>query len=128
MYAIRSYYEASEEQRPFNYLEEDNNYKGFRAIAEKRLEFDSREIKLSLGNESFWESYNWQTFHTTDHRIELSDNHEKRSYTNFFGQVNYTSPRLRLSGGINLNTTAYNYRDLYTNDGDQSARHRFDPA
>jgi iron complex outermembrane receptor protein len=117
-----------EEQRPFNYLEEDNNYKGFRIIIEKRYGLNTGLLTVSVGNESFWENYNWQTFHTTDHRIQLSNNKEKRSYANFFSQVNYQTKKLRLSGGLNLNTTGYRYRDLDPDDGDQSASHRFNPV
>ena len=118
---------AMEEQRPFNYLEDDDNYKGLRLLVEKSYTLTRRLLTASLGNESFWENYNWKTFQTPDHPVPLSNNREKRSYANFFGQINFTSQKLRLSGGVNLNTTNYRYHDLYTNDGDQSASHRFDP-
>ncbi|PTN10038.1 TonB-dependent receptor [Mangrovibacterium marinum] len=119
---------AQEEQRPFNFLEEDNHYQGFRAIIEKEYPLNAVLLTTSLGNESFWENYNWHTFEATDHRRILSDNKEKRSYANFFAQILLKTETLRLSGGINLNTTNYRYGDQQTNDGDQSASHRFNPV
>ncbi|RKD90812.1 TonB-dependent receptor [Mangrovibacterium diazotrophicum] len=118
---------AAEELRPFNFLEEDTNYKGFRLIAEKKWYFPKSEFGLSFGNESFWENYDWQTSETDDHNFQLSDNAEKRKYFNFFSQLNYTSNKLRVSTGINLNQTKYDYRDHFLSDGNQSADHRFNP-
>jgi len=119
---------TSEELRPFNFLEEDNNYRGFRLIAEKKWYFPQSELTLNFGNESFWESYNWQTSETNDHNYQLSDNAEKRIYFNFFSQLNFSTDKVRFSTGINLNQTKYNYRDHFLSDGDQSADHRFEPV
>ncbi|WP_163713113.1 TonB-dependent receptor [Mangrovibacterium lignilyticum] len=118
---------TSDELRPFNFLQEDNSYKGFRLIGEKSWYFRTNQLTASLGNESFWENYNWGTFDTNIHSIPLSDNKEKRNYFNAFAQLNYTANKVRVSTGVNLNQTSYHYRDFYFLDDDQSADHSFDP-
>jgi len=120
---------SSDELRPFNFLKEDNHYFGLRVLAQKKWQINkARTITLSLGNESFWENYDWKTFDTETQRITLSDNKEKRNYFNIFSQFNFTTSRLRISSGINVNQTNYRYRDLYFLDDDQSANHRFEPV
>ncbi|WP_372776331.1 TonB-dependent receptor [Mangrovibacterium sp.] len=117
----------SDELRPFNRLTEDDNYAGIRAIIEKSWGSEPNKLTASIGNESFWERYDWETFDTNNPQIQLSENEEKRRYFNLFTQFNFRSPKLRLSAGLNLNQTNYRYRDLFLQDGDQSADHRFDP-
>ncbi|MGD9931314.1 MAG: TonB-dependent receptor [Mangrovibacterium sp.] len=121
----------NDELRPFNRLQENNAHFGGRFIAEKIYRFSGKTLKISFGNESFFEDYNWSTF-ANDGREKgelLSENMEKRNYTNFFTQAEYKpSGSLRVTGGFNINHTSYRYTDLFLADGIQSANHRFDPV
>ena len=118
----------SEELRPFNLLEENSHYFGGRFLVEKTVKTDNASWKYTLGNESFFEAYNWSTFENEE-RIKgeiLSNNQEYRNYLNVFGQVDYLfSKRLRISASANINKTNYRYTDLFLNDGDQSGNHAF---
>ncbi|MCW0482031.1 TonB-dependent receptor [Gaoshiqia sediminis] len=119
----------NDELRPFNRLQENNAYFGGRFIAEKTYRFSDKILKISVGNETFFEDYNWATF-ANDGREKgklLSENTEKRKYANFFTQAEYQpSGNLRVTGGFNINHTSYRYTDIFLADGDQSANHRFD--
>lgn len=115
------------EIRPFNTLEGDSYYWGFRAVLNRDFRTAQSIIHLSLGNESFFEHYNWATFDPDDSWIFLSDNQEKRQYTNFFGQLNWRRNRWNISSGININWTSYDYKDRYFENDDQSATRHFSP-
>ncbi|WP_321285490.1 TonB-dependent receptor domain-containing protein [uncultured Sunxiuqinia sp.] len=123
---------SSDELRPFNFRKEDSRYFGNRIILEKLITTTSGSWKLLLGNENFFENYDWTTFENDNDGTTgpvLSDNHEKRNYTNLFGQVEYkTSEKWRISLGANFNHTRYNYTDRILTDGDQSAEHSFNPV
>ena len=120
---------ASDELRPFNFLSEESHYYGGRFVVEKAIPTANGSWKLMLGNESFFENYDWATYENTDERTKgdiISDNKEKRNYVNVFGQVDYhLADRLRLSAGANINKTYYDYTDLLTGDGDRSGDHSF---
>ncbi|WP_159520137.1 TonB-dependent receptor [Sunxiuqinia indica] len=123
---------SSDELRPFNFLQEDSRYFGNRIIIEKQITTTSGIWKLLMGNENFFENYDWTTFENEDDGTIgsiLSDNHEKRNYTNLFGQAEYkTSEKWRISLGANFNHTRYNYTDRMLTDEDQSAEHSFKPV
>ena len=118
----------SEELRPFNLLEEDSHYIGGRFVIERKIITPHANWKLMLGNESFFEGYNWSTFKNNDRKKgdRLTNNREKRNYINIFGQIEYRpTDRLRIWAGANFNKTAYQYSDLFLNDGDQSGDYTF---
>lgn len=120
---------ASDELRPFNFLTEESHYFGGRFVVEKTIPTENGSWKIMLGNESFFENYDWATYENTDDRTKgdiLSDNKEKRSYVNGFGQIDYyLAKRLRVSAGANINKTYYDYTDLLAADGDRSGDHSF---
>ncbi|MGQ8335043.1 TonB-dependent receptor [Sunxiuqinia sp. A32] len=116
------------ELRPFNILKEDSYYWGGRFIFEKLLINQKAEWKFTIGNESFFEKYNWLTFENNDRQqgLLLSKNRENRNYLNNFVQITLTAnQKLIASFGTNLNTTNYKYTDNYLTDGDQSGQHQF---
>lgn len=120
---------AADELRPFNFLTEESRYYGGRVVLEKTIRTRHGSWKLMLGNESFWEDYNWSTFKNAANEPTdeiLSDNQEKRKYLNFFGQVDYLlTSQLRFSAGLNLNKTHYDYTNLLETSGEQSGKHTF---
>lgn len=120
---------ASDELRPFNFLTEESHYFGGRFVVEKTIPTENGSWKIMLGNESFFENYDWATYENTDDRTKgdiLSDNKEKRNYVNGFGQIDYyLAKRLRVSAGANINKTYYDYTDLLAADGDRSGDHSF---
>ncbi|WP_423127535.1 TonB-dependent receptor [Gaoshiqia sp. Z1-71] len=128
-FSLFAHTRENDELRPFNTLDENNNYIGGRWVVEKKMRLSDRELKLTIGNESFFERYNWSTYANEGRERGnlLSNNQEKRRYINLFTQAQYAlSARLNLVTGLNVNQTSYRYQDRFLTDGDQSARHRFD--
>ncbi|HKJ43450.1 MAG TPA: TonB-dependent receptor [Sunxiuqinia sp.] len=118
----------SKELRPFNLLKENSRYGGGRFVFEKKIEGPKANWKFTLGNESFFEKYDWSTFENGNRQqgAQLSDNLEHRNYFNVFGQADYQpSNKLKFSAGANINQTAYHYTDLFLADGDQSGNYTF---
>lgn len=118
----------SKELRPFNLLEENSRYGGGRFVIEKTIEGLHANWKFMLGNETFFEKYDWSTYENNNQMQgdQLSNNEEHRNYVNVFGQVDYRpSKRVRISASANINQTAYHYTDLFLSDGDQSGDYTF---
>jgi len=85
-------------------------------------------IDLNVGIEAFNETYEWQTFETVDAQsgAMISDNEEDRKYTNLFVNLDISlSDDIHLKGGLNLNSTNYDYRDLFGGT-DLSGNYKFD--
>ncbi len=125
------HYNKNNELRPFNILQEKNHYMGFRSVLEKKYVFGKMTTRLLLGDEYFSENYRWQTLQN-DNRVAgnlLSDNQELRWYNNLFFLTDFDiQEKLLISASLNYNQTAYNYRDLFLSDGDQSGDRRFNPV
>ena len=124
---LRNSYEA----RPFNNLSEESNSLGLRSRFElkKGMNSDSRQPLFTLGVEAFRETYQWQTY-KTDNGVQqglLSNNEEVRKMINFFLQSNVNiGERTTIFGGINFNSTRFEYDDLFLADGiDQSGDYTF---
>lgn len=116
----------SYEVRPFNVLSESNSAIGLRSTFLQSL---SNKIDLNLGIETFTESYKWKTFETVnaDAGAMISDNEEDRKYTNLFFNLDVSlSDNIYIKGGINLNTTNYDYLDLFEDMTDLSGKYKFD--
>ena len=119
----------SYEVRPFNVLSESNSAIGLRSTFLQTL---SNNVDLNLGIEAFTESYKWKTFETiqtVDIQAgpQLSDNAEDRKYTNLFFNLDVSlSDNIHVKGGLNLNTTNYDYLDLFEDMTDLSGSYKFD--
>lgn len=118
----------SYESRPFNIIEEDNSAIGLRSTFKQSINTD---LDINLGIEGFSESYKWKTFRT-DVGVQgdqISDNEEDRRYFNLFLNADYSfSEKLHLTGGLNLNSTKYDYKDLFQDMTDFSGSYKFDPV
>lgn len=119
---------TNNELRPFNILQEQNNYAGARAVAEKKFTGESYVLRIMAGDEFFTENYNWQTLENEE-RVAgaiLSDNHERRWYNNIFmlADLNLLE-KIIVSASINLNQTSYRYEDQFLENGDQGGEHKF---
>ncbi|MBT8221063.1 MAG: TonB-dependent receptor [Bacteroidia bacterium] len=110
----------SYESRPFNILQEDSQSIGLRATYKQNLDIQERPIlSVEFGLETYYESYNWQTFETNAGIKEglLSNNDEKRKYLNLFAAAHLDlSPGLHVQAGINYNKTTYDYLDQFNPD------------
>ncbi len=117
----------SYESRPFNIIEEDNNAIGLRSTFTHMI---NSVLDIKIGLEGFSEKYDWQTYITNDgiQGDQISNNHEDRKYLNLFLTSNYSiSNKIQLIGGLNFNTTKYDYHDLFDEDmTDYSGSYRFD--
>lgn len=119
---------ANNELRPFNILQEKNNYVGTRAVAEKKLTGQNYVLRIMAGNEFFTENYNWQTLENEEREAGalLSDNQERRWYNNLFLLTDLNLlEKMIVSASVNLNQTSYRYEDQFLENGDQGGEHRF---
>jgi iron complex outermembrane recepter protein len=119
----------ADELRPFNKLEENRNFIGWRGYIQKNISGENIRITLTSGFEFFREKFNWSTHSNDLNRVILSDNVEKRSYENLFFQMEtgfYN--RLYISTGINGNLTRFNYTDKFPENGDKSGKHSYKPV
>jgi len=123
-----SQFATNNELRPFNILQEDNNYWGLRSVLEKKIKREDYELRIMAGNEFFRENYDWQTL-KNDNRMAgdlLSDNHELRWYNNLFILTDLNViEKLIVSASLNLNQTSYRYVDQFLSNGDQGGEHQF---
>ncbi len=119
----------ADEKRPFNFLDEQSGYLGWRGYIQKNISGDFYNVTFTSGLEFFRENYNWSTLSNENANILLSDNQEKRSYENLFFQIESGFwERLFISAGINGNLTRFDYNDHFTENGDQSGKHSYEPV
>ncbi|WP_167608776.1 TonB-dependent receptor [Maribellus sediminis] len=117
-----------EEKRPFNFLEESSDYLAWRAEAQKILESDNSRFVFTTGFEMFRENYDWSTS-DNDNGSLISDNNEKRQYENLFVQMEANfKEKVFFSTGVNGNLTRFDYKDHYTDNGDQSGERSYKPV
>lgn len=123
--------QRNNELRPFNILQENSNFWGYRSLTEKKYSTEKSMIRAMLGTEFFMEKYNWQTLQNKERTAGnlLSDNQESRLYTNIFlaSDLNL-SKKFILSASLNLNHTQYTYQDQFLTNGDQSGNHNYEPV
>ncbi len=126
--AVFGNYRDLEELRPFNRLEENTYYLGWRMYWQKNIFFNANRITFTTGFEMFRENYDWATFDNDDAHI-LSDNNEKRQYENLYAQMEWSkNEKLFVSAGVNGNLTRFTYTDNYTENGDKSGNHNYKPV
>jgi iron complex outermembrane receptor protein len=119
------------ELRPFNVLKERNHNLGLRSFLKYTPVIRKVKTSIVLGGEYFNEKYAWNTFENNEREpgAMLSDNEEVRMYYNLFLQSTFhLTAKLSFHAGLNMNSTTYNYSDLYLSNGDQSGNHRFQPV
>ncbi|QGY47260.1 TonB-dependent receptor plug domain-containing protein [Maribellus comscasis] len=122
-------YRDADELRPFNTLDEQSHYLGWRGYIQKNISGEHSSITFTSGLEFFRENYNWSTLSNENSNVFLSDNQEKRSYENLFFQMESGFwERLYISAGINGNLTRFDYADHFIENGDQSGKHSYKPV
>jgi len=124
-------YFQNNELRPFNILQEKSSFAGYRSLTEKKFISEKSTFRTMLGTEFFIEKYNWQTLQNKDRSAGnlLSDNQEKRLYTNIFLAGDLTLlEKLAFSVSLNMNNTKYKYHDQFLTNGDQSGTQIFKPV
>jgi iron complex outermembrane recepter protein len=118
----------ADELRPFNRLNENSNYIGWRAYVQKTINDSPNKFIVSSGIEFFRERYNWSTFSNSATANLLSDNMEKRQYENLFIQIESNlRERLFISAGVNGNLTRFYYTDQFPENGDKSGNQTYQP-
>lgn len=117
-----------DETRPFNRLEEQSGFIGWRAYIQKYIPGQDNNFVFTSGLEFFRERYTWLTY-TNQSNLLLSDNEEKRQYENLFIQMEADfQKKLYLSTGLNVNLTRFKYTDNYIENGDHSGNHSYQPV
>ena len=122
------------EPRPFNILDEFTNGYGFRTLFEGKF---GEGNSYGFGSEFYRDEYHWSTyenlFRDNDGNgslqgDQISRNREFRRQFNLFGTFTlYLSPKWYAQVGLNLNQTAYDFRDLFNmGTANTSARRNFD--
>jgi len=116
------------ELRPFNLLDENSHFIGWRALYQKSISVENTDFTLTSGIEFFREKYDWATFSNIT-AATLSDNSEKRQYENLFFQIESgIQDKYFISAGLNGNLTRFYYADFYTENGDQSGNQYYRPT
>ena len=126
------------EPRPFNILDEYTLGFGLRSVFRGTLGRGKQAPRLTAGGEYFKDRYTWATYQNNyansggQGSVQgdlLSRNREYRNQFFLFGSVEVPlNDALILGGGLSLNKTQYDYRDLYfTGDANASANRSFDP-
>ncbi len=121
----------NDELRPFNILKEESRDLGLRSTLRHVARPLGVRTTVAVGGEFYAEEYAWSTYENQERAAGdiLSDNEETRTYLNLFVQLALeVTDRISLHAGLNVNTTDYNYRDLYVRNGDLSGDHGFDPV
>ena len=130
--SVFSSFRNAYESRPFNILDETSLSLGLRTSFELERYPNNPFPLLSVGAEVFKEDYKWKTFVTNGGNLgeSLSDNAEKRTYSNFFAQFyKKLTDKFALQIGANLNFTNYDYEDRFVNDSiDLSGNYGFEPT
>lgn len=117
------------EPRPFNILDEFTHTYGLRSIFR-----GGKRITYQLGLELFKDEYDWSTFENNYQDNEgmgslqgdrLSDNKEFRDQVYFFGHLAIPiSTKFKAQLHLNLNRTAYDFRDLFNPPGSNTSEER----
>ena len=117
------------ELRPFNILNEQQQALGGRVKVGRISKLGTKQVHWSVGSELFLDWYNWRTNETVEREEGelLSDNKERRTYYNLFGQADLPlSNKIKATFGVNLNNTSYRLEDLFEADNiDQSGKYSF---
>ena len=112
------------ERRPFNILKDNVNSTGTRISYEYKNEWKAYKLSLVAGGEYFIDFYEWQTYENNDMEMGdlLSDNKESRENINGFVKADLQFPfKTFLTIGLNINSTNYDYRSLYSSDGSDNS-------
>ncbi len=121
----------ADEPRPFNILREGTHAYGLRSAWDWQPG-GSANTRLSVGTEYFKDWFIWRTYRIQNRESGeiLSDNEENRTYLNLFAQAEHLlTEKLRVTAGLNFNTTRYTLTDLFKPGGtDLSGDYTFDPA
>jgi iron complex outermembrane receptor protein len=131
-YTYLDHYEA----RPFGILDEFTNGFGFRSRFLGSFRMFGKSATYSLGTELYKDEYNWSEYANLyqDNNGEgslqgdlFARNKEFRTQVNTFGTLNISVlQRLQLQFGLNVNSTQYDFRDLFnTGDANRSANRKF---
>ena len=126
------------EPRPFNILDEYTFGYGFRSVVNGDFKLWEQNFNLRFGGEFYRDQYNWSTYENLYESNpdegslqgdRISRNREFRSQLYLFSSLQWDlTSRLSVQGGVSLNKTKYDFRDLFTADGtDTSARRNFEP-
>ncbi len=124
------------EPRPFGILDEYTNGFGFRSRFMGSFKMFDKNATYSLGTELYKDEYNWSEYDNLyqDNNGEgslqgdvFARNKEFRTQVNTFGTLNISVlQRLQLQFGLNINSTQYDFRDLFnTGDANSSANRKF---
>lgn len=127
------------EPRPFDILDENTMGLGLRTNFELKSKLFNKNATFNFGAELMYE---WHATSNYDNLYQDFPNQgsvqgdlffnidQNRSYQNYFAAVSYAlSPKLNLETGLSLNSTSFQIKDRFLNDGiDQSSNHRYETA
>lgn len=126
------------EPRPFNVLDEITKGVGLRSVFTNTFNFLGRTAIWNFGTELFQDNYHWKTIenlyqsNSGNGTLEgglLSKNNEKRHYLNLFSDLIFSvSDKVSFQLGMNFNTTAYDFKDVFNPEStNTSASRNFKP-
>ena len=109
------------EMRPFDVLNEDRFSGGTRLKLKWSGTIPNGTYQILGGSELFSENFGYTSYQNIgglgEQGAMISDNNEQISYYNLFVQSDLDLRRLNLSAGLNFNSGATNYRNLFHQTG-----------
>jgi iron complex outermembrane recepter protein len=131
--SLFSTYRVSEENRPFNFLDESGLSYGGRVLARYAKSSGRATYKFTAGSNLFFELYDNSIYENPGGLGVRGALQQKGSESLFqadmFSQFDLTISKFTFTGGFNLNKSGFHFTDLFSTDTiDQSGSYNFDPV
>ncbi len=133
-YSISTFFNSrkTEENRPFNYLNENDFSYGARFLVQHDFGSATTPCRLNAGTNLYFEKIRSSLFENIggngEKGILQQDGKEALFQTDFFGQMEVKLNQFAITGGINLNRSGFRNNDLFTSDTlMQSGNYHFTP-
>jgi iron complex outermembrane receptor protein len=122
----------TEENRPFNYLNENDFSYGARFLVQHDFESGTTKWRLNAGTNLYFENIRSLLFENIGGNgvkgALQQDGKEVLFQSDFFGQLEVRMNKVAITGGINLNRSGFRNTDLFTSDTlQQSGNYHFEP-
>jgi iron complex outermembrane receptor protein len=131
--SLFSTFRVSEENRPFNFLDESGLSYGGRLLARYVKNSGRATYKFTAGSNLFFELYDNSIYENPGGSGVKGNLQQKGSESlyqvDMFSQFELTISKFTFTGGFNINKSGFHFTDLFSADTiDQSGSYNFDPV
>ena len=132
-YSASAYFNSrkTEENRPFNFLNEDDLAYGGRILTQHLRKLGFTTLKFSAGTNLFLENIQSSLSANPGGKgikgNMLSDGRESLWQTDIFTQLEVQYRKITITGGINFNSSGFRFTDLTPDTLNQSGKYNFKP-